>query len=84
MASFLEHAATEPGQITDDGLFTIIEAECLGACGFPTAVQVNERYFENVTPDVVPEILERLRSEAAALGDAAMNGSPQRTQRTQR
>ncbi len=63
MAAFLEHTNTDPGEVTEDGLFTVIEAECLGACGFPTAVQINERYFENVTPADVPAILERLRSE---------------------
>jgi NADH-quinone oxidoreductase E subunit len=68
MEAFLEATGTEAGEITDDGLFTVIEAECLGACGFPTAVQVNERYFENVTPADVPAILERLRSERGAAG----------------
>src|SRR5919109_1136063 len=29
----------------------------------PTAVQINERYFENVTPEAVPPILDRLRRE---------------------
>jgi NADH-quinone oxidoreductase E subunit len=64
MSAFLEHTNAEAGQISQDGLFTVMEAECLGACGFPTAVQVNERYFENVTPEDVPNILERLRKEA--------------------
>lgn len=64
MEAFLEHTGTEPGEISADGQFTCIPAECLGACGFPTVVQVNERYFENVTPDDVPAILERLRREA--------------------
>ena len=64
MEAFLEHTRTEAGEISDDGMFTVMEAECLGACGFPTAVQINERYFENVTPDDVPAILERLRKEA--------------------
>jgi NADH:ubiquinone oxidoreductase subunit E len=63
MASFLEATATEPGEISGDGNFTVIEAECLGACGFPTAVQINERYFENVSPDTVESIIERLRRE---------------------
>jgi NADH-quinone oxidoreductase E subunit len=62
MGAFLEHTGTEPGQISEDGLFTVMQAECLGACGFPTAVQINSRYFENVTPADVPLILERLRS----------------------
>lgn len=64
MSAFLEHTNAEAGQISQDGLFTVMEAECLGACGFPTAVQVNERYFENVTPEDVPAILARLRKEA--------------------
>lgn len=63
MAAFLKGAGVEPGEISFDGAFTVIEAECLGACGFPTAVQINERYFENVTPSDVPSILERLRAE---------------------
>jgi NADH-quinone oxidoreductase E subunit len=64
MSAFVTHIGAEPGQVTADGMFTVMEAECLGACGFPTAVQINERYFENVTPDDVPLILDRLRREA--------------------
>lgn len=66
MQAFLDHTDTEPGQISADGMFTVMEAECLGACGFPTAVQINERYFENVEPADVQLILERLRREAPA------------------
>ncbi|HSJ09255.1 MAG TPA: NAD(P)H-dependent oxidoreductase subunit E [Longimicrobiales bacterium] len=66
MEAFLHATSSESGEITPDGLFTVIEAECLGACGFPTAVQVNERYFENVTPGDVPAILDRLRGERPA------------------
>lgn len=63
MAAFLEHTGTEPGDVSNDGLFTVIEAECLGACGFPTTVQINARYFENVVADDVPAILRRLEAE---------------------
>ncbi|HEX7118484.1 MAG TPA: NAD(P)H-dependent oxidoreductase subunit E [Longimicrobiales bacterium] len=77
MEAFLAATGTEPGETTEDGVFTVIEAECLGACGFPTAVQINERYFENVEPDDVPAILERLRSEAGAgAGVAPASPSP--------
>jgi len=62
---FLEHARVEPGDISEDGLFTVIEAECLGACGFPTAVQINSRYYENVSAGDVPAILEDLRRRDA-------------------
>ena len=58
---FLEATGSEPGEMTADGLFTVIEAECLGACGFPTAVQINSRYYENVAVGDVPAILDDLR-----------------------
>jgi NADH:ubiquinone oxidoreductase subunit E len=78
--SFLEHTGTEPGGISEDGDFTVIEAECLGACGFPTAVQINDRYFENVEPGDVPDILTRLKATgttpaAASTRDGADAGS---------
>jgi NADH:ubiquinone oxidoreductase subunit E len=60
--AFLEHTGTEAGAISEDGEFTVIEAECLGACGFPAVVQINNRYFENVEAENVPEILTRLRT----------------------
>lgn len=62
--AFLEHVGTELGETSKDGLFTVVEAECLAACGFPTAVQINSRYFENITPAGVPQVLDRLRAEA--------------------
>jgi NADH:ubiquinone oxidoreductase subunit E len=58
--SFLKHTGTEAGETSANGLWTVMEVECLGACGFPTAVQINELYFENERPDDVPAILERL------------------------
>ena len=65
--AFCAATQTEPGQVSADGMFTVMEAECLGACGFPTAVQINERYFENVDADKVPEIVAALRARAKAL-----------------
>lgn len=62
LRAFLEHTGTEMGEISANGLWTVIEVECLGACGFPTVVQINERYFENVKPEDVPAILARLES----------------------
>ncbi len=63
LAAFLQHTDTELGDTSDDGNFTVVEAECLAACGFPTCVQINERYFEDVSVDDVPNILERLTDE---------------------
>jgi NADH:ubiquinone oxidoreductase subunit E len=60
LEAFLEHTGTEVGEISANGLWSVIEVECLGACGFPTVVQINERFFENVRPVDVPAILETL------------------------
>ena len=42
-----------------DNRFTVIEVECLGACGFATPVMINEEFIESVTPETVPDILAR-------------------------
>lgn len=65
MEAFLRYTDTEPGETSEDGLFTVIEAECLAGCGFPTCVQINSRYYENVTPADVPAIIEHLKAERA-------------------
>ncbi len=62
LEAFLRETGTESGETSADGLFTVMEVECLGACGFPTTVQVNSRYFENVAAEDVPEILRQLRA----------------------
>jgi NADH-quinone oxidoreductase E subunit len=62
LAAFLRYTDTELGETSEDGNFTVIEAECLAACGFPTCVQINSRYYENVTPAEVPKIVEHLKT----------------------
>ena len=49
----------ELGATSPDGRFTVIEVECLGACGFPTPILVDDDFIESVTPDSVPGLLER-------------------------
>ena len=50
----------ELGVTSPDGKWTVIEVECLGACGFATPVMINEEFIESVTPDKVPDLLARL------------------------
>lgn len=61
LEAFLEATGTEAGAVSADGRFTVMEVECLGACGFPTAVQINEKYFENVKAGDVAGIVEGLK-----------------------
>lgn len=49
----------ELGATSPDGRFTVIEVECLGACGFATPVLVDDDFHDGVTPDQVPALLER-------------------------
>ena len=57
---FLQETKTRLGDVSKDGKYTVIETECLGACGYPTAVFINERFYESVTPERVPSILKEL------------------------
>jgi NADH-quinone oxidoreductase E subunit len=59
--AFLRHTGCEElGVTSEDGRFTVIEVECLGACGFATPVMINQQFIESVTPQRVPEILGAL------------------------
>jgi NADH:ubiquinone oxidoreductase subunit E len=60
--AFLKHTgAGELGLTSADGKFTVIEVECLGACGFATPVMINEELIESVTPDQVPALVAARR-----------------------
>ncbi|MDX2192826.1 MAG: NADH-quinone oxidoreductase subunit NuoE [Gemmatimonadales bacterium] len=54
-----ESGCGELGATSPDGRFTIVEVECLGACGFPTPVIVDEDFVESVSPATVPALLAR-------------------------
>ncbi len=56
-----ETGCGELGATSADGRFTVIEVECLGACGFATPIMINDDFIENVTPERVAGILQRYR-----------------------
>ncbi len=49
-------------QVTEDGLFTIKEVECLGACVNAPMVQINDDYYEDLNPEIMIRILDDLKS----------------------
>ncbi|UCC72663.1 MAG: NAD(P)H-dependent oxidoreductase subunit E [Gemmatimonadota bacterium] len=57
---FLELTRTRIGETSEDGKYTVIEVECLGACAFPTVVQVNDKVYENVKAEEVEGLLKEL------------------------
>lgn len=62
MRRFEERLGVHAGGTTADGLCTLLEAECLGACGGAPAAQVNHRFIENLTPEKVDALVEDMRS----------------------
>jgi NADH:ubiquinone oxidoreductase subunit E len=54
-----ETGCGELGATSPDGRFTVIEVECLGACGFPTPIMVDDDFIENVTPEKAKGIVQR-------------------------
>jgi NADH-quinone oxidoreductase subunit E len=51
----------EVGKSTPDGKFFLKqEEECLAACSFAPMMQVDHVYYENLTPEKVDEILDKL------------------------
>lgn len=48
-------------QTTPDGLFSLEEVECIGACSWAPAAQVNYDFHENLTPETMDAILEQYR-----------------------
>jgi NADH-quinone oxidoreductase subunit E len=49
-------------QDTPDGLFHLEEVECIGACSWAPAMQVNYTFHENLTPEKVDQVLETLKT----------------------
>jgi NADH-quinone oxidoreductase subunit E len=48
------------GETTADGRFTLSEVECLGSCGTAPMFQINFDYHENLTPEKIDLILDKL------------------------
>jgi NADH-quinone oxidoreductase subunit E len=49
------------GETTPDNRFTLVEAECLGACGGAPAMQIGDAYYEHLDPAKVSAILKELK-----------------------
>ena len=63
-----DHCAKKLGvghkETTPDGLFTLEEVECIGACSWAPAAQVNYDFLENLTTEKIDEVLEQYRKMA--------------------
>ena len=53
-------------QVTPDGLFSLEEVECMGACSWAPAIQINYDFHHNVTPERLAQLLEDVRRAQAS------------------
>lgn len=53
--------AAAPGATSPDGKWTVVEVECLGACGFATPVMINDDFVEGVSAETVPALVARYK-----------------------
>jgi NADH-quinone oxidoreductase subunit E len=61
-----QHACSKLGignkQVTADGQFSLEEVECMGACSWAPAIQVNYDFHHAVTPEALDRLIESLRA----------------------
>lgn len=56
------------GETTKDGYFTVMEVECLGACSNAPMIQMNDEYYEDLTPEKTIELIESLKKDVVPPG----------------
>ncbi len=57
-----DHLGIGIDETTGDGLFTIKDVECLGACVNAPMLQINDDYYEDLTPESFKHILDELKA----------------------
>lgn len=60
---FAKQLGIQTGETTSDGLFTLRDVRCVGACGLAPVVMANEKVYGHVKPEDVSQIIEELRKE---------------------
>lgn len=65
-----------PGQHTEDGIFSLMEAECLASCGSAPMMKVGLDYYEFLTLDAVDHLLDKFREMAPSLSGRAYKWGP--------
>lgn len=80
----LKKLGVQLSEVTEDGAFSVVEVECLGACANAPMVQINDLYYEDLTPEIMERMIDDLKagkevsmgSQTGRLGSAP-EGGPQ-------
>jgi len=62
-----------PQEVTADGMWSYEEVECLGSCGTAPMCELNDHYFENLTPEKLEAIIQRIETEKPDLRLSTVN-----------
>ena len=60
---FSEILKIQPGETSEDGLFTLDALRCIGACGIAPAVSISGKVYPKMSVDQVPKVIEELKKE---------------------
>ncbi|NPV27989.1 MAG: NADH-quinone oxidoreductase subunit NuoE [Firmicutes bacterium] len=61
LAAFEKELGIKLGETTPDGKISLETTECVGACNLTPVIMINEQPYGNITPEQVPELLQRFR-----------------------
>jgi NADH-quinone oxidoreductase subunit E len=67
-----EKLKLEIGETTADQRFTLVELECLGSCGTAPVALINEVLHENLTPEKLDQVLDRLPDDPGSYRDPSV------------
>ena len=59
-----EKLKIEPGETTEDGIFSIEETRCVGACGLAPVFTVNGEVYGKATVQMLDKVLDKLSNES--------------------
>uniref|UniRef100_A0A0H5R4M2 NADH dehydrogenase [ubiquinone] flavoprotein 2, mitochondrial n=1 Tax=Spongospora subterranea TaxID=70186 RepID=A0A0H5R4M2_9EUKA len=62
MKAIHEEIGIKSGETTEDGMFTVTEVECLGACVNAPMVQINDDYVEDLTESSMKKVIKDLKA----------------------
>ena len=68
MKAITEELGIHHGETDPERMFTFTEVECLGACANAPMVQINDDYYEYLTPETTKSLLKALREAAQKTG----------------
>lgn len=63
LACVRERLGIDVGETTADGRFSLDEVECLASCGTAPMMQIDDDYWEDLTPESTLAIIERLAGD---------------------